>query len=305
MTNLEKCKKQFSNNPLLTIPELISQGYTRSTVYEAHSRAFPRKPKGSKRVLAISDLHCGHKAGLTPPEWHVNEYQRELLAQQKESWDWYSGTVKNLGKIDVLLVLADIIDGKAKKSAGNELIEPEVLKQTKIAERCIKEINFEKAFFVYGTPFHVADGGENYEKLVADHFKAVIDDHLWVDINGVVFDLKHKIGGSSVPHGRFTALAKEALWNTQWNGIDGQPDADIFIRGHVHYHAGCEDESFMAMTMPALQSPNTKYGASQCTGTVNFGMIHFDIPEGASIGDVKKVKHIKHLEEVAPKLLVA
>ena len=305
MTDLEKVKKLFSDNPFLTYQDMIDLDFSKSTTYEAHARVFPRKQKNGKRVLAISDLHCGHQAGLTPPEWWVSPYQEKLRKQQEESWNWYKGTVKNLGKIDVLFILGDCIDGKAKKNGGTELITPKLLEQSDMAKRCIQEINFDKAYFVYGTPFHVADSGEDYEKLIADYFKADIGDHIWVDINGVVFDLKHKIGGSSIPHGRLTALAKEYLWNVQWKNIDGAPGAQIFLRGHVHYHTSCAEENYLAMTLPALQSPNTKYGASQCMGTVNFGMVHFDIPTDATLDDVIWKKHIKHLKEVAPKLLVA
>jgi len=46
-----------------------------------------------KRVVVLADLHCGHRAGLTPPEWHwhtENSFQSKWAAQQIETWNYYA-----------------------------------------------------------------------------------------------------------------------------------------------------------------------------------------------------------------------
>ena len=305
MTDLEKASLIVKFDPTTTVNDLIELGFPRTTAYEAHARVFPKKMKDTKRVLVITDLHCGHTAGLTPPEWwNDSPYFAQLKREQKEQWDFFSGVVQNVGKIDVLFVLGDAIDGKGKRSESTELIVVDEVKQADIAKACINHIPFKKGFFVRGTPYHVGTGND-FEDIVADHFSAPIDNQLWVDVNGITFDLKHKIGGSSIPHGRSTSLAKEKLWNREWVEMEGQPKADIFIRGHVHYFNFCGSENYLAMTAPPLQAPKTKYGSQQCSGTVNFGVLVFDVPENATLDDVQWRKYTKHLKEVAPKKLVA
>ena len=45
-----------------------------------------------KRVLVLSDLHCGHMLGLTPPD-----YQNHFREIQEVGWNFYSSEIKELG----------------------------------------------------------------------------------------------------------------------------------------------------------------------------------------------------------------
>jgi len=137
---------------------------------------------------------------------------------------------------------------------------------------------------VRGTPYHVGKDTD-WEDLIARNLckagrEATIHDHVWPEVNGCVFDLKHKVGGSSIPHGRGTSISKEKLWNSLWALHGGQqPDANVVLRGHVHYHICVSQAGWHAMTMPALQAAGTKYGGRQCSGTVDFGLMEFNINE--------------------------
>ncbi len=233
----------------------------------------------TKKLLIISDLHSGHLAGLTPPEYRVNPYDQKHFDLQKECWEFYSGTLKDVGHVDVVVCNGDAIDGKGSRSGGSEQITTDLLKQSEIAIRCIDEINFDKLYLTHGTPYHAGTNGEDFEEVISKHFNGVIKDHLWLDINGCIFDFKHKIGGSSVLSSRVGALIKEYQWNQEWAKLGSAPNADVFIRSHVHYHMSVSDPfSFYAMTTPALQAPDTKYGGRQCSGTVHFGLTLIEIP---------------------------
>jgi len=85
------------------------------------------------------------------------------------------------------------------------------------------------------------------------------------------------VGRSIIPHGRFTALGRERLWNVLWAEHDEYPKADIIVRSHVHYYGGCFGSNWEAITTPALQGPKTKFGARIATGTVDFGLVWYDI----------------------------
>lgn len=231
-----------------------------------------------KKILAISDLHCGHKTGLTHPDWHI-EKQSPLKKIQSELWDTYRTMIKPYVGCDCLLILGDCIDGKGGKSGGTELLTTDRYEQCQMAEKAIAEINAKHIVMVYGTPYHTGDE-EDFEGSIARHVGAKIGGHEWVDIDGVIFDLKHKIGGSTIPHGRHTAIAKEALWNMLWSEKDVSPKSDIILRGHVHYHAGAFGSDWMGMTMPALHGLGSKYGIRQCSGTVDFGIVGFQTDKG-------------------------
>lgn len=231
-----------------------------------------------KRILTIGDLHCGHESGLTPPDWQDTK-------QQEEIWKWYSDRVKSLGA-DILFCMGDMMDGKGKRSGGTELIEPTWKGQIDMAAECIRETGCKVIIMVYGTGYHVGDE-EDYEGILASQVGAKIKSHAFPVVNGIQFDLKHRIGSSSVPHGRSTAIKKERLWNVLWHMIEGQPVSQVFLRGHTHYYDATGNAWYKAIICPALQGWGSKYGERQCSGIVNTGLIWFDIRKGDTIQTMK------------------
>jgi len=237
------------------------------------------------RTLAISDPHCGSRVGLTPPRyWTSAKADPKLAKIQRELWGFFSKKVKELQPIHRLMVLGDCIDGKGKRSGGTEQLTTDRTIQTDMAAECINFVKADKVVMTYGTGYHVGDD-EDWEDIVASKVNNLvkIGSHEWPKVNGVVFDIKHKHGGSSIPHGRMTALAKSKMWNTVWSAYrERQPNADIILRGHVHYHNHCGGPGWIGMTLPALQGYGSKFGARQCEGIVDIGMVVFDIDQKGS-----------------------
>lgn len=243
--------------------------------------------KKKKRILVISDLHAGHLVGFTPPSWHDMLPEsafppRVKLAEFRElAYNKFCKIVKQLQPIDYLFINGDCVDGTGSKSGGTELLTTDINKQCDMVIEAIKQIKAKRIVMTYGTPYHC--GLVDSEDMIAREVKAVkIGGHEWVDVNGLVFDLKHKVGSSSIPHGRFTAIAKEKLWNLLWAEREESPKSHIIIRSHVHYHNFCGSNDWLSLTTPALQGPGSKYGTRQCSGTVDFGVVHFDVnPSGS------------------------
>ena len=249
-----------------------------------------------RRVLAISDLHCGSVVGLTPPRYQTGAKAsgRTKLGKQsklqREMWYEFQNMLADIGPIDVLLYGGDGIDGKGNRSGGTEQITCSLEEQTDMCVECIEEVKKHARLKhkplpivgVHGTPFHVSGAdGEDWENIVADRAEFTkIGSHEWPEVDGVIFDLKHKVGSSGIPHGRSAAISKEMLWNTLWAEADLQPKAQVFLRGHVHYHEYRGDPTRLGMTLPALQAMGSKYGARQCSGIVHWGMVHFDVCNG-------------------------
>lgn len=260
------------------------------------------------RVLALGDTHCGHAVGLTHPDYQWSEHKpngdgdltkRSKYARiQRECWQNYKKILTSIEPIHKVLFLGDAIDGRGAKSGGVELITSDREDQCDMAASALNEIRLHaaKGFAiraVYGTDYHVGSDGEDWENIVAD--KAGIDkigSHEWPSVNGLVFDMKHKVGSSSIPHGRSTATLREMLWNEIWAAQEHQPRCDVLLRGHVHYAQGVwapdiTGRDRWGFTLPALQAMGSRYGARQCSGIVHWGMMHFDVSSKGELVDWK------------------
>ena len=188
-----------------------------------------------RQVLIVSDLHCGSHFGLTPPRWQHKADSAKYQKLQAITWEWWCKEIKRAGNIDLVICNGDAIDGTGYRSGGTEQITTDRQEQVEIAIECLSKIKAKKFHFTYGTPYHNGDA-EDYELSIAKSFDAKIGGHEWVQVGGVVFDCKHTIGGSVVPHARYTALGREDLWAGLWNELGASPKANIIVRSHVHYH---------------------------------------------------------------------
>lgn len=239
-----------------------------------------------KRVVIIADMHCGHKVGLTPPKYQPSPREEKTLRDhfhnkfariRQECWDFYAKTIDSLKPIDVLIVNADCIDGRGEKSGGTELLTADIDEQCDIAIECIRYAEAKNVIMTYGTPYHVGEL-EDHENKIAEAVGAKIGAHEWVSVNGVIFDVKHKVGNSIIPHGRATAALREALWSIIWKEAQMIPGANIIIRSHVHFAVDVRISGLPhTIVTPALQAMGTKYGSRQCSGLVDFGLVVFDV----------------------------
>lgn len=246
----------------------------------------------SKRILVLSDLHCGHVAGLTPPAWQLPldpeaGVRHALALAQREAWEWYRAAIAGLQPFHAVFFLGDAIDGRGEKSGGCELLTTDREEQCRMAARVLKEPGCGNGAMVYGTGYHVGDK-EQWENLVARELKWPVGAHDWPRINGVTFDLKHHLGSSQIPYGRHTAVSRDRLQNILWDRDGAQPSSDIIIRGHTHYYqfaGGCDGNPprrWAALTCPALQLPKTRFGDLRCSATVHFGIVTFDVAADGS-----------------------
>ena len=246
-----------------------------------------------KRIVCVSDLHCGQRVGLTHPDYQWDAGQRDdhiwrKCAQiQRECWKWYAAIAKRLRPIDVLMVNGDAIDGRGERSGGVELITADRAEQIEMAQGALEIWGTPHIAMTGGTEYHVGDK-ESWEGILAKKLKAKIGDHEWVEVafgKKVVatFDLKHFVGGSQIPYGRATARKRELIWNQLWADAGLQPRADWIIRSHVHYCEGgfqfFGPRMVWALTTPALQAMGTRYGARRCSGLVDYGLIWWDFTE--------------------------
>lgn len=242
--------------------------------------------KRSLRVALIADMHCGHVAGLTPPGWQLRPTEpdgamsgkrEKWVALERALWARYRALVAKIGPVDLLIVVGDCIDGRGPKTGGTELITTDRNQQVEMAVRCIEEWRAGKIVMVYGTDYHVGEY-ENYEDAIHDKIKAdKIGAHEWVDVRGLVLDVKHHVSSSSVPHTQGTAISRDALWNAIWAARQEQPQADMIVRAHIHSYFRFETALWSGLTMPALQGMGCRFGQRRCSRTVDWGLVWMDV----------------------------
>lgn len=235
---------------------------------------------GSKRVLVLSDLHCGHNLGLTHPD-----YFNHFKEIQQVGWDFYSKNIKKLGKIDLLICNGDMTEGPGRKGT-REHITSDMKEQQEMAIACIEQVPAKKIVFLRGTPFHSTNDME-YEDAIAKYFKSEIHDSRKINVNNCILHARHTTGRSGTAYSSITSLQRSAVVQ-MLNDIESDSiKADIFIRSHIHNYNYVDRELFSAVTTPALQFAGSSYGRT-CTGQYSYGFVFFDI-RGKKDFDLHKV----------------
>lgn len=226
------------------------------------------------RIVVISDLHCGSQSGLTPPGFDPGI--GDFYSVRKDCWAKYIRMVKEIGKVDLVIANGDLVDGDAVKTSGIDLILPDRMEQCQAAICALKLWKPRIGYRITaGTPYH-SGTREDWESLVAEALDTSLHAEITIEVDGLIIQARHHVGGSSIPHGRHTALAKERLWDA----LCAPEKANIIIRSHVHYHSFSGGHGWIAMTTPALQAAvGGKYGR-RCTGECHWGLILIEINQG-------------------------
>jgi hypothetical protein len=225
-------------------------------------------------------LHCGSTYGLTPPD----HFQDHHLTLQKETWDAYVAMTRKWAHPDILIVNGDTIEGTQSKQGGAELITADRNIQCEIAVEALQKWNAGQIFMTYGSRYHVGEQAEDFEYNIAKTLNATIEGRLYLNIEGMIFDIRHKLGQSVIPHGRATILLREMLWDLIKAGHDAGPKVNVVVRSHVHYHIWVEQPNQVMFTTPCLQLARGRYGSRECIGETHWGAIRLTIHKGQIIG---------------------
>lgn len=235
-----------------------------------------KKGKNDKRVLVVSDFHCGHELGLTPPEKNIGD---DMVEYRAYMWDAFAQAVDTLRPIHTVVANGDLIDGRGERNGSLEVIVLDRILQAQMAARILRFIDAEHVFITRGTDYH-SGPIEDWEDVVAMGLPVDrVGDVINVVVNGLTMNFRHHIGGSQTPIGRTTPLAREGVWNELWHIRKGFLLADVIVRSHVHYHAYAGIPGQLIMTTPGLQGYGTRYGERRLSGLIDFGFVYFDVTE--------------------------
>lgn len=230
-------------------------------------------------ILILSDLHCGSRGGLTPPKF--NSWVDDSLKEyRKNIWSWYLSAIK--GRFDLCICVGDLVDGKQFKSKGRGLLTTDIYEQIEMAEDCLKRVNAKKWVFVNGSDYHVED---DCERVLANKFNGVCENFIRFEFAGKHFNVRHKVGGTSVPYGKATQISKEMVFDAIMGDIGNcETSADIFIRGHTHQPVYVYDPCYdkHCIIAPPVQGPSG-FGQKNCTGIINPGVAYLKIDKKGGV----------------------
>ena len=223
-------------------------------------------------VVIVNDLHVGSIYGLLPPGFTASSGAVIGLTPGQEylynCLDHFSTWVRGFSRqICAVIVNGDAIDGAQSRQNGGEFSLPLFADQTTAARQVLEfflttaGIDHIKRFFIQGTEYHDAGAGREMEVLAETlggtpygglgtgrYSHEVLDRN----INGVVLNVAHHIGGASGFY-RATAADREAVFSALAGKEGKAPRADILARAHRHHYVLVEHASKWAFISPCWQ----------------------------------------------------
>jgi hypothetical protein len=247
------------------------------------------------RGIILSDLHCGHIVGLTHPDWHwqsTNTKTRvgKVGRLQREIWETYASQIEK--EYDFAFLLGDLVDGSGAKAEYTEHVAVERSDQVEMSLAALSVVSTRAWYAVRGTTYHV--GNDEWENDIAKQLPGHVEigDQLFPEAHGIIFDLRHHTGKTSVPHGTTGGPKKAHIHNILWAEKGMQPKAHITIRGHIHEYCMIDDSLWTGVTCPALQALGCKYGR-RLDSQVDFGFLEIEITSGG-VQWTKKIRPVAY-----------
>lgn len=232
------------------------------------------------RIVSVSDTHCGHEVGLTPPDWWAPPARREVRRYQRQTWRAFEEILSAIAPpVDLLFALGDLIEGPQLASRGTELgTALTMADQCEMAVEVLRRFEAREVYIVRGTPYHVGQD-EDWEAMIAKELGARLATVADVTVEGVRFNLRHKVGRTSVPYGAGTPLARSYLVQAWAELRRGGEAPAVALRGHVHRFAYVGQREWLAMSLPGLGQGGGKL-EQLIEGDLDWGLVSWTVSGG-------------------------
>jgi len=207
-----------------------------------------KKIKPLNNLIVVSDLHCGCRLGLCPPEVTLDDgaiYKHTSL--QADIWncwqrfwnEWVPQVTR--GESYAVVLNGDAIDGRHHKAVTQ--VSHNLTDQARIAKAILKpviEACKGRYYHIRGTEAHVGPSGETEERL-AEELNAIPDKEgryarweLWIEVGVGLVHITHHIGTAGSLAYESSAIQKEIeqafVESARWNN---RPP-DVVVRSHRH-----------------------------------------------------------------------
>lgn len=200
-------------------------------------------------LVVVSDLHCGCRLGLCPPEpqplmeggqYAPSDLQRRVWEWWREFWTDFVPEVCH-DEPYAVLVNGETIDGVHHRSTTqvSQNLEDQrsiaVAVLSEVAQRCAGQL-----YVISGTPAHSGEQGVD-DEAVAKAVKAIPDEtgrHAryvgWFRIGTALVNATHHIGTTGSQHYESTAAHKELVEAFVEAGRWRNEPPDFVVRSHRH-----------------------------------------------------------------------
>jgi len=215
-------------------------------------------------------------------------------------WNWVKEEL--VQQPYLICINGESIDGDNYKEVGGSLWSSNINDQIEDFIKLMKIYNPSHITMTRGSGYHVLKGNTSFEDTVAKllkvrkyethkesdkyriydenrNSKAIIDDILNFEVNGVNFNVTHHIGYNKAYHSKSQAVTAmlaslEFMRGKYWNEKDFP---DVVVRGHVHYFVMVMFSRIRAFTEPTFKYSMDRYFTRQ------------GVPEPPSIGAVEVI----------------
>jgi hypothetical protein len=213
-----------------------------------------------RNAVIVSDLHCGCRLALCPPEpipidqggtYQASELQLKLWEWWLDFWDnWVPMATR--GEPFAVIINGDTTDGRHHGSVTQ--VSQNLVDQRRIAlavlrpiiKRCAVVDGIPQFYMTRGTEAHVGASGENEETL-AEELGAIPNSQgdraryeLWLRLGGdkgCLSHIMHHIGTTGRTHYETSALMGEFGESCAEAGRWRLPPPDVVVRSHRHRHS--------------------------------------------------------------------
>jgi hypothetical protein len=219
-----------------------------------------------KRILVISDLHCGSTVAPWPADQPLvdggkhkpNQYQRFL----NKCFHHMVKEAETL-KPDTLVLLGDVVQGVNAKDS--QLVTSKWSIQTQAAHRLLAPLTamIPTVYQVRGTEWHEGRGSEQVEALaIALGAKSHPTTgsptwrRLYLRTDAGLIDFMHHVSTTSIRQYSATAVLRDALNHRLEMNIKygaGLPPLVGLVRAHAHIWACVQSDGITAVRCPAWQ----------------------------------------------------
>lgn len=200
-----------------------------------------------KTVTVISDLHIGSSVGFCPVRgitlaeggrYEPSRFQKSTY-RSFHNFIEYSQHLGESADTRTLVINGDTIDGFHHNTVA--LVTNNIQVQEGAAIELLKNIakEYDQVFVVRGTEAHVQSGAQAEERIAAAIGATPNEDQaswwqLWLDVDGVIFNIAHHISTTSSAAYESSAVMREMTAALVEAGQWGQKLPDVIIRSHRH-----------------------------------------------------------------------
>lgn len=220
-----------------------------------------------KKHLFLADTHVGSYWGLWPEGFKVPDWgEVPMGVNQRILWMYWSDlitTVGMLGRLDSVVLVGDLIDGKGKKAEGTEQIVTDPLTQARAAVELLKPLRkiCDKLFIIRGTVYHDQTGGRAVEyigeQLNAERYEdgTYSTWELTLDLGGGHYAHVAHHGGNPYVY-RATVAEREGFFMSLSADKFDLPEGknwNLIVRAHTHFFIHVEHPTLHILYLPAWQ----------------------------------------------------